>query len=249
MNKMNNREIIEKLRDDENYYGSYGKQWLSNSDIETLLNNPKQFQQDDDKVPTAFLIGGYFHTAILEPHKLEKFEVSEATSRNAKLYKDLGKQALLRHEVDNIDIMKATLEACNETRNMIYPLFDDGSIEYEVPSVAEIQGLGWKGKADIVNHEQKLIIDLKTTGDLLNFRRSASKYNYDSQAWIYKQLFGYDLVFVAVDKSTHRIGIFECDESFYNKGEAKVEAAVAVYKQWQADGFDPAQDFIYDKLN
>ena len=43
----------------------------------------------------------------------------------------------------------------------------------------------WKGKADIVNHNEKLIIDLKTTADLNKFKYSASKYNYDSVKLIF----------------------------------------------------------------
>ena len=37
---MSKEEAIEKLRDDEHYYGKFGKQYLSNSDISTLLTNP-----------------------------------------------------------------------------------------------------------------------------------------------------------------------------------------------------------------
>ena len=33
-------KIIEKLRDDEHYYGDFGKKYLSNSDISALLKNP-----------------------------------------------------------------------------------------------------------------------------------------------------------------------------------------------------------------
>ena len=36
-------DIIEKLRDDAEYYGGVGKNYLSNSDISSLLNNPKEF--------------------------------------------------------------------------------------------------------------------------------------------------------------------------------------------------------------
>ena len=36
--------------------------------------------------------------------------------------------------------------------------------------LAEIEGKLWKGKADIVNHDEKLIIDLKTTADITKFR-------------------------------------------------------------------------------
>ncbi len=35
------KKIIEKLKQDEHYYGKYGKQFLSNSDISILLKNPK----------------------------------------------------------------------------------------------------------------------------------------------------------------------------------------------------------------
>ena len=35
-------EILEKLKDDTHYYGKFGKQYLSNSDIITLLNDPKK---------------------------------------------------------------------------------------------------------------------------------------------------------------------------------------------------------------
>ena len=40
------------------------------------------------------------------------------------------------------------------------------NVEYEVPGIAEIFGNQWKGKADIINHDEKLIIDLKTTADI-----------------------------------------------------------------------------------
>ena len=36
-------DVIEMLRDDTNYYGDFGKQYLSNSDIGTLLKDPSQF--------------------------------------------------------------------------------------------------------------------------------------------------------------------------------------------------------------
>ena len=245
---MSREEILDKLRDDEHYYGDFGKQYLSNSDIGALLQNPRMFQTREENLNSAFLVGGYFHTAILEPHKLDMYDILDVTTRNSKKYKDFGKPALLRREVDNIEEMKRVLESCDETRNLIYPLFDKNSIEYEVPSITEFFDVKWKGKADILNHDEKLIVDLKTTGDILNFRKSASKYNYDSQAYIYKQLFGYDLVFVAIDKTSHQIGIFECSPEFYERGEMKVESAVEVYKQWQEKDFDPTQAFIYETL-
>ena len=37
---MNKKKVLEKLKEDEHYYGKFGKQFLSNSDISTLLTNP-----------------------------------------------------------------------------------------------------------------------------------------------------------------------------------------------------------------
>ena len=68
---MNKADIIKKLKEDKHYYGKFGKQYLSNSDIRTLLTNPLALGEQSKPSP-AFLVGGYFHTAILEPNKLKK---------------------------------------------------------------------------------------------------------------------------------------------------------------------------------
>ena len=39
---MDKKQILKKLRNDEDYYGDFGKQFLSNSDISVLLKNPKK---------------------------------------------------------------------------------------------------------------------------------------------------------------------------------------------------------------
>ena len=78
---MDNKEIIEKLKDDEHYYGDFGKQYLSNSDISALLNNPLDFKKPSPPNP-AFVVGGYFHTTILEPQKLDKYKIIKSSTRN-----------------------------------------------------------------------------------------------------------------------------------------------------------------------
>ena len=39
MPESNKTKEIQELRDDKKYYGEYGKEWLSNSDITQLLND------------------------------------------------------------------------------------------------------------------------------------------------------------------------------------------------------------------
>jgi hypothetical protein len=88
----------------------------------------------------------------------------------------------------------------------------------------------WKGKADIITDE--IIIDLKTTSDISAFKWSARKYNYDSQCYIYQQLFGKPLVFFVVDKTTGQLGIFRPSENFIKGGELKVTKAIEVWQKY-----------------
>ena len=243
---MDKKQVIKKLRDDQNYYGDFGKKYLSNSDIGTLLTNPLALGQPSKPSP-AFLVGGYFHTAILEPDKIKNFKVIEASTRNTKAYKEIsdGELCLLQSEVDKIELMTDKVLANNVCKGLIR----GNNIEYEKPGITELEGLMWKGKADIVNHEEKLIIDLKTTADLNKFKWSANKYNYDSQAYIYSNLFGYEFIFIVIDKTTHQIGIFDCSPQFYERGKDKVERASAQYKLfYQSEDFDPQQFFINQTL-
>tara|TARA_R110002020_G_scaffold202991_2_gene406303 strand:- start:6184 stop:6915 length:732 start_codon:yes stop_codon:yes gene_type:complete len=243
---MNKKEIINRLKNDEDYYGSFGKQYLSNSDIQTLLSNPLALHKDRS-MSSAFLVGGYFHTAILEPDKLKKYKIIKSSSRNTKIYKELsgGEMCLLQDEVDRIELM---LDKVNSNRICV-DLIRNANVEYETPGITELFGNKWKGKADIINHDDKVIIDLKTTNDLDSFRFSAKKYNYDSQAYIYSHLFGYEFMFIVVDKNTHQIGLFDCSTEFLERGQYKVEKASEVYDLfYKSKDFDPNQYFINQTL-
>jgi hypothetical protein len=242
------KEIYDKLREDEHYYGDFGKQFLSNSDISTLLKNPKDLHKPTPKSP-ALLVGGYFHTAILEPDKLNRFKIVEASTRNTKAYKEIsdGELCLLQHEVDKIQLMTEAIQSNDVCRDLIKPIL--GQVDYEEPRVAKIHGQMWKGKADVINHEEKLVIDLKTTGDIDRFQWSANKFNYDSQAFIYSTLFGYEMLFIVIDKETHQIGLFDCSPDFYAKGEDKVRRACDAYELfYQTDNFDHKQHLLTKTL-
>ena len=131
------KDILEKLKDDDHYYGEFGKQYLSNSDIITLLNNPKEFRKPKD-FTMPMLLGRYFHTAMLEPEKLvsEEFTSIDVTSRNSKKYKEeiLGygrTLMMLDKEKAKIDsavlVMKYNLEFFED-------IYDDAN-EFEVPVI------------------------------------------------------------------------------------------------------------------
>ena len=242
------KEIYDKLREDEHYYGEFGQQFLSNSDISVLLKNPKDLHKPKPNSP-ALLVGGYFHTAILEPDKLNRFKIVEATTRNTKAYKEIseGEICLLQHEVDKIQLMTEAVLNNDVCRDLIKPIL--GEVDYEEPRVQKIHGQMWKGKADVINHEEKLVIDLKTTSDIDKFQWSANKFNYDSQAFIYSTLFGYEMLFIVIDKETHQIGLFDCSPQFYEKGEDKVRRACDAYELFfQTEDFDHKQHLLTKTL-
>ena len=246
---MNKEKVIEKLRHDKHYYGKFGQQYLSNSDIKDLLDNPLMFKKNKDKT-VPMLVGGYFHTLVLEPEKLKSFKVIEASTRNTKVYKEIsdGELCLLQKEADMCELMSDALLDNDVCREMIKGN-SKSKIEYEVPGLVDIYGQTWKGKADILNHDLQLIVDIKTTGDLSRFRNSAYKYNYDSQAYIYRKMFGYEMVFIAIDKSNHQIGVYDCSDNFLISGDDKVKRAIEAYELfYQDDSFDPKQYFINETL-
>ena len=239
-------KILKKLKNDEDYYGEFGNKFLSNSHISKLLKNPLRAFEPSKPSP-AFLIGGYFHTCILEPDKLDKYKVVKSSTRNTKAYKDVagGELCLLQHEVDTIELMRQKVTQNDICKDLI----QSSQCEYEQPGIINMFGNDWKGKADIINHDEKLVIDLKTTADIEKFQWSASKYNYDSQAYIYSKLFGYEFLFIVIDKNTHQIGMFDCSPQFYERGEEKVRKASEAYDLfYKTKDFDPKQYFISKTL-
>lgn len=241
-----NQAILELLKDDKEYYGGIGRNYLSNSDIGTLLNNPKQFGaiREDNK---AFMEGRYFHQLILEPEKAKGVNFVDASTRTTKIYKDYCEEhnlpfCLLQKEKEEIEHLVSII---NGNIAFFEELYKKGN-QYEVPAVAEIQGMMWKGKADIVTDE--MIIDLKTTSDIDKFKWNARKYNYDSQCYIYQMLFGKPLVFYAIDKTSGILGIFRPTDEFVKSGEAKVGKAIEIYNKYFGDNpKDDIQNYYIDE--
>jgi hypothetical protein len=224
--------IIELLRDDSNYYGDFGKKYLSNSDIYSLLNNPKNFRISQKGLP--LLKGGYFHTAMLEPQKIGDYPVIDASTRSTKAFKEhilennlYPYDVLLSKEVDEITTW---VNAMNFV--MYSDIYAQGNV-YEQPAIATIFGIEWKGKADIITADK--VIDIKTTGNIDKFKWSANDYNYDSQAYIYEQLFGKPVEFYIIDKTTLKLKIAKPSEETLLRGRDKVLRAIEVYNKFFAE--------------
>jgi len=224
------QEILTRLNSDSEYYGDFGKKFLSNSDIGTLLKDPSSYGKDKEKT-VPMVQGSYFHTALLEPQKMVDFLICDVTSRNTNKYKEMCEAQgvdiiLLSKEVEELDSMVESVKGRMDFFDMIY---EDGNM-YEQPGISNVMGEIWKGKADIISSE--FVIDLKTTSNIEEFKYSARKYNYDSQAYIYNQIFGKPVIFIAVEKSTNKTGLFDCSDEFLDRGKEKVQRAVEVWRKF-----------------
>ena len=228
---MVDQNIIDTLRYDSKYYGAFGRQYLSNSDIGNLLSNPNAFRKEVKK-EKPLIMGAYFHTAMLEDHKLLDYDIVDVASRNSKAYKDVCPKddiMLLQSEVDEINTWTNRLKSNLEISDLIY---DERNV-YEEPMVKEIQGMLWKGKADIVHKD--FVIDLKSTSDQDKFKYSAYNYNYDSQAYIYQELFGKQMMFITICKKSLRLKKWYTTPEFIASGEEKVSRAIEVYNRFFSD--------------
>ena len=124
--------ILEQLKDDSAYYKGIGKNYLSNSDIGTLLSNPQDFgkTREDNK---AFMDGRYFHQLSLEPEKAKNTPFVYVTTRTTKEYKAYCEDnnlpfCMLKKEMVEIENLVKTINANITFYDEIYK---DGN-QYEI---------------------------------------------------------------------------------------------------------------------
>ena len=235
-------QALDILQNDEMYYGDFGKQYLSNSDILFLLKNPTQFRVKQE-ISKPLIEGSYFHTCMLEPERKSEFNIIDVTSRSTKTYKEEcppGEMYLLKKEAEYIDSLVEKMRSNLYMYDYLYAKDN----KYEVPAIDTIMGNMWKGKADVVHKEY--VIDIKTCSDLDKFQYSSKTWNYDSQAYIYQRMFGKPMLFFVICKQTGRLGVFDCSPDFVKGGQNKVEAATEVFNKFFSDeSFEDINSYIH----
>ena len=230
-------EILELMKSDDFYYGYLGKAALSSSSIKLLLDSPKKYKyvtEYGSQESNALDAGWLFHTAILEPDVFEKQIFVDVQSKNSKAYKlakeEHGKVYTIKQKRDAERLADAFLR--NEHALQLIT-----NCEFEVPAIKMIHGYAFRGKADVLDSYR--IVDLKTTSDLKAFPYAARKYGYDVQVYIYSELFNKpyeEFKFIAIDKGSLDIGIFDVSEAFYNSGKEKVTRAIQTFETFFING-------------
>ena len=74
-------------------------------------------------------------------------------------------------------------------------------------------------------------------------------YCYDSQAYIYQELFDKPMLFIAIDKKYGTIKFSPCSEEFIFSGETKVKQAIKIYEKFYSDdAIYDINDYIYTEV-
>lgn len=225
-------ELIEKMEDDEFYYGYCSKTMFSSSKVKLLSQSLKSYYYVDRYVPNEQPLrdGWLFHTAILEPHVFDA-QIFCDTLTKGKAFKELE----ATHGKGNVYTKKEKMDAERLARAFTINVTAMQSIansQFEVPAFGVIEGIPFRGKADVLTSSGK-IIDLKTCQNIKNFRKDAYANGYDCQAYIYCELFDIpyeQFEFIAIDKKTLDIKLAKCSEEFYESGKEKVLTVIENYK-------------------
>jgi len=238
----NKKDILEKMSDDNYYYGELNELALSSSSLKLLLDSPKSYyftKKYGQETTQAIRTGHLLHLAILEPEKYDKLKFVEVQSKNTKAYKEAAAEhgkanvftALERKETERL------ADAFLKNPTAINMLNDS---ETEVAGLVEIDGFAFRAKADILKNKGG-IVDLKTTVSVADFNKSAYRYKYYLQVAIYCKAFNCsykDFTFLVLGKNTLDIGVFKVSKEFYELGLQELKKGIELYKTYIREDFD-----------
>ena len=239
-------EMIEKMRDDDFYYGEMGTLAHSSSSIKQLLDSPKTYRYSQlygSEQSQAMRDGWLLHCLILEPEKFAEQEFVDVQSKNTKAYREAK---LNNPNVFTIKEKKAAERLADALLRNEQALSLIGDSEFEVPALGVVDGYAFRGKADILKNKGG-IVDIKTTTDCKNFDKSAARYWYCVQVYIYCELFNCsytDFKFLVIDKNNLDIAIADVSKPFYEYGREMTQRGLAMYETFFEEGAELDQYIV-----
>jgi len=235
------QELIDNAYSDEFYYGYLGKTAFSSSNLKLLLDSPKSYHYamtyGNESSSQALRDGYLFHIMVLEPSKMDDIVFVEVQSKNTKKFKEAKAEYPDVFTAKERDDAERLVDAISKNSRAMELMRDSRT---EIPAVGNLFGYPFRAKADILKNKGG-IVDLKTTIDVRNFNRSAYKFRYFLQVYIYCQLFdcSYDqFKFLCIDKKNLDIAVWDVSKEFYEVGEEQVQRAIEIYEEYKREDFD-----------
>jgi hypothetical protein len=231
------------------YHGDL--QYLSSSNLKTLLKSPEQFYKErilgirENKKIDAFDLGSYVHCAILEPHLLtEEFAIWSGwrkAGQEFEAFKEAagGKTILSAPQKFKCDNYVKAFNRLGIAREMVSGGFPEHTV------CTNILDVPIKSRFDYINVEKGYIFDVKTTSQpsgLDIFRRTVDEYGYGLSAALYCQAaydtYGkiFDFYFGVISKSDEECHVYKASSDLLSRGTANVTKALVLYKKCMASG-------------
>lgn len=214
-----------------------------------LLDSPAHYKaaQDEDHEPSeAMMLGTLTHAFVLEDKDLRdeyalKPEGMSFATKEGKAWRDAQTKPILADEkAQRIPLCADSLAKSRTVRKMLElcPM-------RETPIICEFRGVEIKALLDM--HSDALIADFKTAQDCTKraFARKISDYHYDMQAAWYQAAhaakYGLDepapFYWLVVEmKQPFARAIYRASDALIESGLAKMERAIELYKECQANG-------------
>jgi len=235
------QELVDNAYSDEFYYGYLGKAAFSSSNLKLLLDSPKTYhytmKYGREQSSQALRDGWLFHTMILEPEKMDDVVIIDVQSKNTKKFKEAKEEYPDVFTKKELNDAERLVDAISKNSRAMELMRDSRT---EIPAVGELFGYPFRAKADILKNKGG-IVDLKTTIDVRNLNRSAYKFRYFLQVYIYCELFkcSYkDFKFLCIDKKNLDIAVWDVSKEFYEVGEEQVQRAIQIYEDYKREDFD-----------
>lgn len=241
-------------------YHSQSKYW-SSSQVKDALSEMRTFYKTyitkelskdfARQTQIAMDIGTYFHAAILEPETLtEECAVWDGV-RKGKAYEDFmqknkGKVVITASDFEKAQALISGFKADPESMKFL------SSGEPEVSTFAKIQGLNVRVRADWLDIDRGLIMDLKSTSgsvyDPNEIKKKVDNFNYDLSAAFYMDVFNSVLAklkkplikefyWVFVSKDTASSQVYKASEAMIELGRKKYIRGLNNIAQGQATGW------------
>ena len=116
--------------------------------------------------------------------------------------------------------------------------------DYQVGFLEELNGVQVKGFLDCLG--DGFISDSKSARSSEKFRYAVRDFSYDIQAYIYTKVFGIKDFYWVVQEKTYPYlpALVKCTDETLFTGEMKFNDALVRIKQFLAEDYDPAKDYL-----
>jgi len=221
---------------------------ISSTQCKHLLKSAWEFdyKRKHPKAPSAAMqFGSLVHQLVLEPEKFEQnYFVAEKPKRNTKAGKAMYTildQERGHHEWISLDDFLKAQEIKNTLKQseLVSSLIQGGKAEQSVFWHDDETGVLCRAKADYINLEHNVLLDLKTTSSLASensFKHEVYKYHYHLSGAFYQDGFrkttgqACDFILIVVETNPpHNFAVYKLSDALLEQGKALYREALQVY--------------------